>query len=85
MLNPYLPPNSKTEGEEKPRKASRVAWLIVPTLLLMLYGSLLLPEFVGQSVGDPYGRSRGAGVGGAIGLALGTVGFVLSGREPKDD
>ena len=85
MLNPYSPSNSKTESEETPRKTSRVAWLIVPTLLLMLYGSMLLPEFVGRSAGDPYGRTRGAGVGGAIGFALGAVGFVLSGREPKDD
>ena len=85
MLNPYSPSSSQAWGDEKPRKTSRLGWLIVPTLLSMIYGSVLLPELVGRSVGDPNGHSRGAAIGGAIGLALGTVGFVLAGRDTRDD
>ncbi|WP_145418721.1 hypothetical protein [Planctomycetes bacterium K23_9] len=84
MLNPYSPPDSEPKGEDAPRKPFRIGWLIVPTVLLMMYGSIMLPDFTGRSVGDPDGRSRGAAAaGGAIGLALGSIGYFLAGHKPN--
>ena len=47
----------------------------------MTPGSVLLRDFVGSSVGDPNGRSRGAAVGGFAGLAIGTAGYFLTRRR----
>ena len=51
----------------------------------MAPGSVLLPGIVGRSVGDPDGSSRGAAVGGFVGLAAGAVGYYLTRRRNKTD
>ena len=54
---------------------------MVPVVICMAPGSIFLPNLVGRSVGDPDGRSRGAAVGGFIGLAAGAAGHFLTRRR----
>ncbi len=80
-LNPYEPSDSFAELPNTPPQQipqrSHVLCFVIPSLLGAFLGGNTLGYYVGTSPGDPFGTSRGAAIGGFIGLAFGLTIYVM--------